>query len=677
MYDHAFIFTDDLTAPIGSEVPFSGNGKNDGGLLQAGPADGVGRIVSFSPRHDLTLSEMDLSDIRRIVDLWAEQYAELAPRYRWVQIYENKGALAGSSHPHPHGQIRAESFLPSEPAKEDVQQARYFAEHKRSLLSDYLEEELKTGERIVEVNEHWAVLAPWWSARPFELLLIPRRAVQSLPELKSAERDALADILKKTLTRYDNLFETFFPYSMGWHGRPGGENSGKEDFSHWQLHAHFYPPILQESATDRPSAGYAMLTEARSHITAEQTAERLRGCSTLHWRQRLNSAVKNGQGPLTEIMVCDAFRRRFKSDPGLLARTPGCVSLIGGHTDYNGGFILPVTTDRAVMMAARRRNDDTVRVYSVDYDEECRLDLKKKSKKSQSPWFECIKGCAAVLKEAGYALCGYDAILRGNIPQEAGLAVSAALEVTVLLAFAEAAGFELSKTETAKLARHAETLWLGVQGNVINQTVCALGEADSAMLLDCRDLDYEFCDLPENVVVAILNTATRRAFADSAREERRKECETACRAMGVSLLRNATQEMLDQHRQDMSDVAYRRARHILGENLRVHAAAAALRRGASDMFGKLMNESHFSLQYDYEVSSYELDAVTTIARRHPACLGACMTGEGFGGNAVALLHTGSEDDFVSWLSRAYHRETGGDVQIYVSRATEGGRVKRL
>jgi UDPglucose--hexose-1-phosphate uridylyltransferase len=232
--------------------------------------------MCFSPRHDLTLPEMDLADIRRVVRLWAEQYEELTALYRWVQIFENKGALMGCSNPHPHGQIWAGSFMPNEPAKEDAAQARYFSnERGRLLLMAYLEEELKKKERLVEENDHWAALVPWWAVWPFEMLLLPRRAVKTLPELTDAERDALADILKKILTRYDNLFEISFPYSMGWHGDVG---------KHWLLHAHFYPPLLRSATVRKFLVGYEMLGEAQRDITPEQAAERLRACSTVHYK---------------------------------------------------------------------------------------------------------------------------------------------------------------------------------------------------------------------------------------------------------------------------------------------------------------------------------------------------------------------------------------------------------
>jgi UDPglucose--hexose-1-phosphate uridylyltransferase len=288
LYDHTFVFTNDFAALLPSESPASSASSAslrpsksgaEKGLLRWEPSAGTCRVLCFSPRHDLTLPEMERPDIRRVVNLWAEQYEELSARYEWVQIFENKGALMGCSNPHPHGQIWAGSFLPNEPAKEEKEQARHFTSCGRQLLADYLEEESREKLRVVEENEHWTALVPWWAVWPFELLLLPRRDVGSLPELNDPERDALADVLKKILTRYDNLFEISFPYSMGWHGRP------RKFFPHWRLHAHFYPPLLRSAAVRKFLVGYEMLAEAQRDITAEQAASRLRDCSTVHYKQ--------------------------------------------------------------------------------------------------------------------------------------------------------------------------------------------------------------------------------------------------------------------------------------------------------------------------------------------------------------------------------------------------------
>jgi UDPglucose--hexose-1-phosphate uridylyltransferase len=254
----------------------------DRDFLRTEPTRGECRVICFSPRHDLTLAEMPTADIRKVVDVWAEQITGLGQRYRWVQVFENKGAMMGCSNPHPHGQAWAGDFLPNDPAAEDRQQREYWQKQRSLLLLDYAQRELTEQKRIVARNDHWLVVVPFWAVWPFELLLMPLRSVQRLPELETAERDALSEILRNVLTRYDNLFEVSFPYSMGWHGAP----TAPGEWSHWQLHAHFFPPLLRSATVKEFMVGYEMLAEAQRGLTAEQAAQRLRHVSAVHYKQR-------------------------------------------------------------------------------------------------------------------------------------------------------------------------------------------------------------------------------------------------------------------------------------------------------------------------------------------------------------------------------------------------------
>ena len=281
-YTGTFVFTNDFAALLPDAPPAPDTGHP---LLQMQTQRGTCRVLCFSPRHDLTLARMPIPDIRRVVDAWAEQTLELGERWRWVQIFENRGAMMGASNPHPHGQIWAGDIVPTEPAKEDRAQRRYFYQHSVPLLLDYLDLELERRERVVVENDHWLVVVPFWAVWPFETLLLPKRHVVRLPDLDDAQRHALADILKRLLVRYDNLFQTSFPYSMGWHGAPTGPDLG-EDISHWQLHAHFYPPLLRSATVRKFMVGYEMLGEPQRDLTAEQAAARLRELSERHFKTR-------------------------------------------------------------------------------------------------------------------------------------------------------------------------------------------------------------------------------------------------------------------------------------------------------------------------------------------------------------------------------------------------------
>ena len=270
-YESTFVFTNDFSALVPN--PLEG-GEISPQLLKMSPVRGTCRVICFSPRHDLTMREMPKEDIRRVINVWAEQITELGEQYRWVQIFENKGALMGSSNPHPHGQIWASDQLPNEPWKEEQQQKRYYAETSSILLIDYLKLEQQQEERVVVENNNWIALVPFWAIWPFEILLLPKRHVLRLPDLSDEERDDLASLMKELLTKYDHLFENLFPYSMGWHGAP----NDTADYSHWQLHAHYYPPLLRSATVRKFIVGYELLAEVQRDLTAEQAAKRLRVC---------------------------------------------------------------------------------------------------------------------------------------------------------------------------------------------------------------------------------------------------------------------------------------------------------------------------------------------------------------------------------------------------------------
>ena len=281
-YTGTYVFDNDFPALLPDQP--TGANPTEGNLLISERVSGTCRVICFSPRHDWTLPEMPVEAIGEVVDVWASQAEELGRRYPWVQIFENKGEVMGCSNPHPHSQIWASSFIPDGPAKEDRKQRDYLQRHGSTLLGDYLQMELEHKERVVVENEHWVVLVPYWATWPYETLLLPRRAVLRLPELQQAERVSLADILKRFLTRYDNLFETSFPYSMGWHGAP----TTAGDDSHWRLHAHFYPPLLRSATVKKFMVGYEMLAEPQRDLTPEYSADALRQQSEVHFGTRLD-----------------------------------------------------------------------------------------------------------------------------------------------------------------------------------------------------------------------------------------------------------------------------------------------------------------------------------------------------------------------------------------------------
>jgi UDPglucose--hexose-1-phosphate uridylyltransferase len=273
-YENTFVFDNDYPALL-RETPETGN--DEGGLLISRGERGVCRVVCFSPRHDLTVSRMAVPELRRVVDVWAEQYEQLGslPFINHVQIFENRGAMMGASNPHPHGQIWASSSVPNKPAKEHAAQQQYANSHGSCLLCDYLQLERSKRERLIYENEHFSALVPFWAVWPFETMIVPRRHVPAMPELNGDERHGLADVLKHLTSTYDKLFEVSFPYSMGFHQRPTDGNAHGE----WHMHAHFYPPLLRSATVRKFMVGFEMLGTPQRDITAESAAQRLREVS--------------------------------------------------------------------------------------------------------------------------------------------------------------------------------------------------------------------------------------------------------------------------------------------------------------------------------------------------------------------------------------------------------------
>lgn len=278
-YNSTFIFTNDFSALL--ENTPSGNIEDE--LFIAKNEKGICRVICFSPKHNLTIPEMEVSEIRKVIDLWIAEYKSLGSKdfINYVQIFENKGSIMGCSNPHPHGQIWAQSSIPDEPEKESLNQLKYFQKNNKTLLSEYLEKELIKNERIVIENESFVCLVPFWAIWPFETMIIPRRAVENISQFTENEKNDFADIYKRITIKYDNLFEISFPYSAGIHQSPTDGNEHPE----WHLHMHFYPPLLRSATVKKFMVGYEMLANSQRDITAEQSAERLKSLSEVHYKQ--------------------------------------------------------------------------------------------------------------------------------------------------------------------------------------------------------------------------------------------------------------------------------------------------------------------------------------------------------------------------------------------------------
>jgi galactokinase len=371
--------------------------------------------------------------------------------------------------------------------------------------------------------------------------------------------------------------------------------------------------------------------------------------------------------------VTHEFERRFAAPPTFVVRAPGRVNLIGEHTDYNDGFVLPMAIERAIWIALRPRSDGCVVAHALDFDDTVDFALNSLENTGEG-WAEYAKGVAWALQEAGYGLRGWEGVLAGDVPRGAGLSSSAALELVTARAFAAVSNLPWNAAKMAKLCQRAENDWVGMQCGIMDQMISAAGQADHALLIDCRSLETELVPLPPETVVVVLDTATRRGLVDSAYNERRRQCEAAARFFNVQALRDVSIEQFETRSGELDEVTRRRARHVITENARTLQAAEAMRRGDAVELGCLMNASHASLRDDFEVSGGALNAMVECARRQENCYGARMTGAGFGGCAIALVKEEAATIFSASAAACYRETTCIEPSVTICTAASGADV---
>jgi galactokinase len=390
------------------------------------------------------------------------------------------------------------------------------------------------------------------------------------------------------------------------------------------------------------------------------------------YRPGYQSAIVNRKSGMIE----EAFKGLFGAAPETVTHAPGRVNLIGEHTDYNQGFVLPAAIDRYVWFAGRRRAGRRVRLKSLDFQEGVEFDLDGPETDGQHRWSNYVRGVVKYLEEGGYHMPGADVVFGGDVPREAGLSSSAAVEVAAAAFWQSLAGLKLDAVYLVKLARRAENEFVGVPSGIMDQFISALGRPDHALFLDCRDLHYRHVPLRDDVKIVVCNSGVKRALAKSEYEVRVQQCREAVAQVSrfvraVNSLREVGLEDLEAARDRLSELVMRRARHVVTENQRVLDAVKVLQEGDLNRFGELMNASHESLRSDYQVSSRELDVLVDIARQQPGVLGARMTGAGFGGCTVNLVREDAAAAFAQAVQEGYQRALGLRAETYAFRASGG------
>ena len=380
--------------------------------------------------------------------------------------------------------------------------------------------------------------------------------------------------------------------------------------------------------------------------------------------------------------LIDKFKSIYRKDAGVF-RAPGRVNLIGEHTDYNDGFVMPAAIDFYTWVAISARPDRRLVIRSENFGEQLEFDLNDSLPVASNNWSDYVRGVAVTFERAGFQVSGADLLILSDVPIGAGLSSSAAIEVSVAMALSAVSEIPLDRMALAKLCQRAENEFVGMRCGIMDQFVSANGRAGNALMLDCRSLDFELLHLPKNVSLVICNSMVKHELASGEYNLRREQCETGLRSLkakrpNARALRDVSVDDLYRNKNDLPEIIYRRCRHVITENARVLQAASALKSADLVTFGRLMGESHISLRDDYEVSCPELDLLVDLANSMDGVYGSRMTGGGFGGCTISLVQVDQVADFKKSISSGYENEFGRKPEIYVSLAAEGaGELSNL
>ncbi|HEX6291324.1 MAG TPA: galactokinase [Herpetosiphonaceae bacterium] len=379
------------------------------------------------------------------------------------------------------------------------------------------------------------------------------------------------------------------------------------------------------------------------------------------------------------VQLARLFTQVFDAPPTLFTRAPGRVNLIGEHTDYNEGFVLPAAINRAAYVAARPRDDRQLRLYARQKDEHATLALDELKPDLVTGWAAYIAGMADFLQQAGHTLTGADLMIDGDVPQGAGLSSSAALEMAIGATLLALAGHEIDRVQLAQVGQRTEHHYIHVLSGIMDQLISALGKANHALLIDCRNYSTQPLPLQRDVQIVVCNSKVKRELAHSGYNQRRAECDEAVRLLRavlpeITTLRDVTPDHLDQHADLLPENVLKRARHVVTENARVLESAEVLRRGDLQRFGALMNEAHASYRDDFEASIREIEVLVHAAQTLTGVYGSRLTGGGWGGCTVSLVADEAVERFCSTVSTIYEHEVGYTPDIYVCTAADGVEV---
>ncbi len=646
-------------------------------LYKVEDAYGKCEVILYSPEHKKSLYQLSIEHIRKVVDLWVSRIEELSKdkKIQYIFPFENRGEEVGVTMPHPHGQIYGYPFIPQKLQVELDSSKEYFNKKGRCLICQMNDDEIGFKQRVIYENKDFIAYLPFFTDYPYGIFIVAKEHKSLIVEFNDNEKNSLAQILKVVTGGFEMIFNRPFPYMMVMHQRPVNTEEYKSSNEYYHFHIEFYPPLRDKNKIKYYASSEMGAWAAANISSVEDTSKQMR-LSKLKFLAKWDNVL------LKQELIKE-FVNIFggKEWDVLVFSSPARVNLIGEHIDYNGGLVLPAALDINIYMAIRKRKDGQVLLRSLDFKGEAMTGINDEIEKDEEiSWANYPKGVLKILLAKGYKIdMGFEALFFSEIPNGAGVSSSAAFEVVFAYGISDIFNLGISKTNIALLCQKAENEFVGVNCGIMDQFAVAMGEKGKAILLNCATLEYNYVPLElGDYRLVITNTNKIRKLSDSKYNERRAECEEGLRDLQkeINIPNLCSIDIKEFERLKINiknPVVSRRVRHVISENERVKLAVEALKNNNLKEFGKLMEKSHSSLRDDYEVTGIELDTLFEEARKFKGCIGTRMTGAGFGGCTISLVHIDKLDDFKNTVSMGYSEETGLIPDFYVCDAGYGVR----
>ena len=639
------------------------------------PSYGACEVLLYSSDHQKTLHELSVPHIRKLVDLWAERCTEHAKvsSNKYIMPFENKGEEIGVTMPHPHGQVYAYSWIPQKVQVELDNARAHHAAHGECLICRMNDEEKKFEKRIIFENASFYAYIPFFTDYPYGVFVVAKNHRNYVAELSDAERTDLAEALKIVTGTFDKIFDRPFPYMMVVHQNPVNSKEYDDAKEFYHLHIEFYTPLRGKHLIKYYASSESGAWAAANVASVETKAVEVRCAKLAYLPDAMPEMIK------PELLKEFVSLYGGKADDVSVFASPARINIIGEHIDYNGGKVLPAAIDKYMYLMIRKRTDSKIVYNDLRFAGEYVFDVKDNfSYVKENDYTNYLNGILKILKDKGHKLdTGFEVLMFSTIPSGGGVSSSAALEVGFAYAISELYGFGIDRVSIAKMGQQSEHEFMNVKCGIMDQFIIAVGKKDNAVMLDCDTLEYRYVPLElGDYRIVVMNTNKKRQLADSKYNERRGECEKGLAILQAHTKIKALCELSpDQFEKLASTIAdpviRKRVKHCVYENDRVKKAVAALEAGNLALLGALLCQSHVSLMEDYEVTGAELDALFEESVRIEGCLGARMTGAGFGGCAIAIVHKDSVKNFTERVMASYAARTGIEASIFACKSGNG------